>query len=419
MENRLPDTTSVANARFVCSCPRAARSACKGEPFYGESNGRQYCVLHYPDEKDTARFKRAVIRKLGAHDYDFASVSFPAKQRFSKVEFTSRANFVLAVFKGRVSFRKARFAKATFFNGATFIRGVNFAQVKFGEGVNFTDATFVDRADFQYAHFYGEVDFTGTEFRSPVKFYGATFKGQVRFARTRERLNIIHSMDLQFARIEKPDLIYFHTLDASPTWFLNVDVRRFDFVNVKWDRRSIKDQIERLDARNIQSPHRLLAIAYRRLAVNAEENHRYEEASGFRLKAMEAGRLARGQGLELRALTWCYKEVSGYGEQVWRALLVLLAILVIFAALYTRVGFSQWEPEITSETDLATVKRDEVGAPLTLSRALTYSAAVMTFQQPDPRPATTAARALVVTETILGPLQAALLALAIRRKFMR
>lgn len=51
--------------------------------------------------------------------------------------------------------------------------------------------------------------------------------------------------------------------------------------------------------------------------------------------------------------------------------------------------------------------------------ALTYSAGVMTLQKPEPRPATRLARGLVLLETILGPLQAALLALAIRRKFMR
>ena len=43
----------------------------------------------------------------------------------------------------------------------------------------------------------------------------------------------------------------------------------------------------------------------------------------------------------------------------------------------------------------------------------------MTLQKPEPRPATGVAQALVMVETILGPVQAALLALAIRRKFMR
>ena len=56
---------------------------------------------------------------------------------------------------------------------------------------------------------------------------------------------------------------------------------------------------------------------------------------------------------------------------------------------------------------------------LPFDRAFTYSAAVMTLQRPEPRPATTAAQRVVLLETILGPVQAALLALAIRRKFMR
>lgn len=43
----------------------------------------------------------------------------------------------------------------------------------------------------------------------------------------------------------------------------------------------------------------------------------------------------------------------------------------------------------------------------------------MTLQKPEPRPETTEAQTLVALETVLGPLQAALLALAIRRKFTR
>jgi hypothetical protein len=43
----------------------------------------------------------------------------------------------------------------------------------------------------------------------------------------------------------------------------------------------------------------------------------------------------------------------------------------------------------------------------------------MTLQKPEPSAANKRAKAAVLFETILGPLQAALLALAIRRKFMR
>lgn len=56
---------------------------------------------------------------------------------------------------------------------------------------------------------------------------------------------------------------------------------------------------------------------------------------------------------------------------------------------------------------------------LSASDALLYSAGVMALQKPEAAPANNRAKLLVLMETIFGPVQAALLALAIRRKFMR
>jgi hypothetical protein len=110
---------------------------------------------------------------------------------------------------------------------------------------------------------------------------------------------------------------------------------------------------------------------------------------------------------------------SGYGERVFRALVALMVIWLGFALLYSCVGFARWDSKPSSETEYQLVRRDEMGQPLPLKSALTYSIGVMSLQKPDPKPATNTAYALVVFETILGPVQAALLALAIRRKFMR
>ena len=182
---------------------------------------------------------------------------------------------------------------------------------------------------------------------------------------------------------------------------------------------SLRDCRTKPRSRRQPRSHHLLAIACRNLAVNSEENHRYEEASKFRYMAMEARRLESWRGFAPWRLSWWYWLASGYGERVWQAFFVLLGILLLSALLYTRVGFARWEPKVASESDAVVAKRDEVGAPLKSSRALPYSAGVMTFQKPEPRPATTAAQTVVLLETILGPVQAALLALAIRRKFMR
>ena len=194
---------------------------------------------------------------------------------------------------------------------------------------------------------------------------------------------------------------------------------------MNWDWRNIHEEIECLKSRGVSleatalKPHRFLAIACRHLAVNAEENHRYEEASKFRYKAMDARRLESWHGFAFWKLSWWYWLASGYGERIWQAFGILLAIWFVAGLLYTRVGFARWEPKFASEADVTISKRDDVGAPVSFKRALTYSLGVLTLQKPEPRPATTAAQTVVLLETILGPVQAALLALAIRRKFMR
>jgi hypothetical protein len=96
----------------------------------------------------------------------------------------------------------------------------------------------------------------------------------------------------------------------------------------------------------------------------------------------------------------------------------------VFALLYTRVGFMPLPPKQSNDAESSMIAtlvtiQEGTGQPLEFSRALTYSLAVMSLQKPDPKPLTGTAQALVLLETILGPVQAALLALAIRRKFMR
>jgi hypothetical protein len=419
MENSPPNDKTLTQPNLVCARRAISAAACAGEPIYKALRGKPYCILHFPEEKDIPRFKEAIDKKLKKEDFNFRNVCFPADQRFSRTEFTTKADFVDAVFHGRVRFHKAKFAKAAYFNRAKFKCAANFSQVIFRAGVNFTGATFSNHVNFYYAHFIGEVDFTRATFDFPLKFYGATFGDHVRFAGRDHSANI-KSLDLQFARIEKPDRVYFHSLLMRPSWFVNVDIRRFDFINVKWDwKRTIQEETDSLKSRKVESAQQMLTIAYRRLAVNAEENHRYDDASRFRYRAMESGRREGNKRFRVRALApahWlanAYWLASGYGERVWQALLVLLGILILFAALYTQVGFAP------APAQGSTAQRDEVGAPLTLGRALSYSGAVMTLQDPEPHPATNWAHALVLLETILGPVQAALLALAIRRKFMR
>lgn len=368
----------------------------------------------------------------------FRSATFSAETNFTSAAFEG-ANFVLTTFSAEVSFSgaifsaesyrrpavaffiSATFGAVAYFNDTEFKGEAFFSSANFIKGAEFISATFLMRADFNGATFSANVDFSFAKFGQTANFKFATFKDYVTFAGDENRAVFIDktSLDLQFARTEKPELVSFHTLTLRPYWFVNADPRKFNFTNIDWAWASIDKEVKGLKVKGISQPNRLLSIACRNLSVNAEENHRYEEASKLRYMAMDARRSEHWRGLAFWRLSWWYWLASGYGERLLRAFVVLIGIWLLFAILYTHVGFARRDPGRASEKEAMTEQRDERSEPLNPSRSLTYSLGVMTLQKPEPRPATTTAQWFVILETVLGPLQAALLALAIRRKFMR
>lgn len=452
------DSTAPA---FVCDCDKTFRAACKGELPHGEHDGKRYCVLHFPGIDKAEPFRLALRRKLEARDFNFCGVWFPDVWFFC--EDLQHANFIDARFLGAANFQGVRFSDVYFWN-ATFdgkavfkhavFEGAEFLSATFGAAADFSDArfetnghantpnpnasfsavTFTGGASFYKTTFSCGVDFIGAKFMREVDFSGATFKKWASFIESTFRDYVTFkpedkpaseafgehsSVDFQYAKIEKPELVSFHRLTLHPHWFVNVDARKFDFINVKWVG-ELKEEAQCLRDKAVPSPDHSLSIAYRQLAVNAEEDHLYREASHLRYKSMEAQRLAM-KAIRKDAfywLHWSYRCLSGYGERILQAFVVLFLMLALFALLYTRVGFSQQPPTTLNETVTAPMIEDRVGKPLELARAFTYSLGVMSLQKPEPRPVTDAAQTLVVLETIFGPVQAALLALAIRRRFM-
>jgi uncharacterized protein YjbI with pentapeptide repeats len=470
-----PSPPTEARAAAACDCDVLTRASCVGLSFYGEHRGKRYCVLHYPGEEKAADFGAALKEKLNNRDYNFRGVWFPRGVKFGGSEFyrpvnfshatfgegavfhsvkfkaeanfegarfvgeavfekavfdgatwfaatvfRERATFLKAAFRGEALFRGAEFGAEANFTEADFTGGANFGGASFNEKALFLNSSFGRRALFSYSVFGKRADFYGATFNTEADFSDATFADYLRLSATRDKqvFGPYASLNLQHARIERPDRVSFHTLNLRPRWFVNVDARKFEFVNVEWGRIDLAEEVSGLKYLTV-SPHRLLAVACRNLAVNAEENHRYEEASMFRYAAMNVRRREHWRGFAPLRLGWWYWLASGYGERAGRAFLVLLGVWLLSALLYTQVGFARWEPRLSSEAEAQGARRDETGRPLEWPRAMAYSAAVMTLQKPEPRPATTAAQTLVLLETILGPVQAALLALAIRRKFMR
>lgn len=473
------DTTT--EAEFVCACEEWMRSACASESFFREYQGRNYCVLHYPGQDKITAFNSAMQNKLELKDFNFCGVWFPEGVSFSRFQFSAPTDFSSATFNGGANFFKARFTSdgsfrvadvnfnsaifsadvdfrfadfgidadfaktqyraiadfsnakfkaAAYFGGAKFGANAIFSYAKFGgdafffsanfsTATKFQDAAFSARADFSNATFSSDADFASATFKAEADFNHGTFASYVRFAGNNDhRVFGDHSyLDLQHARMERPERVSFHTLTLRPHWFVNADARKFEFVNVKLKPEILQD-IKSLTGHLISAPHRLLDIAYRRLALNAEENHHYRDAADFRYAAMDVRRQEEWRGMAFWRLAWWYWLLSGYGERISRAAVCLLVIIVLFAGLYTQVGFVR-PVEQTTKSVVLTIPPDTVGAPLRFTQALVHSFEVSILQKPDPKPLTLTARFLVGFETVLGPLQAALLALAIRRKFMR
>ena len=385
-----------------------------------------------------ARFAAAAYFKdasFGAAAYFFRA-RFGAAAYFNRATFGAFAAFNNATFSATADFNSAWFTTGAYFFYATFSAAADFGFARFSEIAGFSDTMFSEAADFSSARFSADADFKDVTFSAAAYFFSvkfsdtyfnlsvfhartdfsrASFNGSVHFVGSAtERLlkdgtslaamalGEDPSLDFQYVSIEHPERIAFYTLNLRPHWFVNVDSRQFVFTDVdwKWERISIKQEIAALVER-VSSPNDLLAIACRQLAENAEANNRYGEASRFRYWAMDLARPKKWSGWSFWKTDWLhvlYWAVSGYGERIRRALGVLAAVWIVFALLYTWIGFTE---------------------QIRFPRALTYSLGVISLQKPEPRPLTTLAHTLVTLETILGPLQAALLALAIRRKFMR
>lgn len=214
------------------------------------------------------------------------------------------------------------------------------------------------------------------------------------------------------ARLEKPEAITFNSVRLTPSWFTDADARKMTFNKVSWrdwatgGAWTLGKEISRIREIGEGSAYESLALTCRQLALNAEENHRYEEASMFRYAAMEVPRLRTGRGANVLTFHWWYWLMSGYGEKVFRALSVLVLLLVGFALCYLRAPF---EPSRTTDRPIF----------MSPSEALAYSIRVAALHEPTPHPVTVFGKFAVAAESVITPVQAALLVLAIRRRFSR
>ena len=443
-----------------------------------KNNDFDFCGVWFPNAISLEYVFDKPIYFTGAEfteNADFSEARFAESASFFDAKFHGEVNFRQTRFN-LTTFEHAHFDEMAIFDDSEFKGPAHFKGVKFGKAVAFHRAKFSAPATFDEGQFDSHVKFTEAVFNEAVSFQGAQFARKenaplyyktqsvdelrdirwISFAAARFKDSVVFAgntfpdLGLTFAEaiFEKPERAMFSSVTLYPYSFFRVDVRRLNFFDVHWpivSKRSWRESPLTLAwerealvvTTGLNVKHQpmggwlpYLGITCRQLAANAEDNNRYEEAAGFRYLAMHIKHKGRDTAapffppvIQLRNLTWWYWLLSGYGERVGRAFAWLVVIWVFFAFIYWSANATWWQQK-QDRTAVATSIAPETSTPssgirLTLPEAFIYSVSVTALQKPEPLPANKRAKALVLVETIIGPLQAALLALAIRRKFMR
>ena len=452
---------------------RIRKNVCRDLPVNYKSGGQNYCILHFPNDQKhmNTDFNIIVSELLDAQDYVFEYCYFSDVFRLWRSEGIFHANFRHAIFLQDALFggtvylngaifdnaifkSKAHFGNATFdhrasFNHVIFAGTVDFRDARFNTDAHFSaivlhqtaylGATFNQSAFFRYANFEenSEVFFDKAIFKRSAYFRDAKFKGYLVFDGTKENPVFVGDsvrIDLEDAYIENPERVVFKNVRLQPNWFVCQEKsRNFVFMNCSWTRESntrlrVKLEIDALA--RFKNPVGLLRAACWQLADNYEEKKGFEEASMFREMANESKRLESFMGLEVWSLHWWYWLSSVYAESWRRALLVLgILILLFFPSVYKKVSFRSCSKDrpISASLSICESKDEEISKNCTCSvKKLTFPDAIVqslttaTLQNVEYRkPLTGWGEFWIIMEKIFVPLQAALLALAIRRKFMR
>lgn len=373
-----------------------------------------------------ANFMKVTFAESGSSV--FQDAIFDKHVNFDNSQFKAKVSFLNATFIGPAWFSGARFDKEIHCMGAVFrqearflhtkfCKHVDFSRAKFEAEAQFTGAEFTLNPLFHYVSFGGRTTFASIVVNDTISFVEADFQDKVLFAGTeKNRLFRPESVvSLRDVRVERPELVLFDTVMLRPHWLVGLDVSRLNFSNVRWhglfgsSEGSLQDEMNALPPLYKESRHELLAKTCRDLYANYEEKREYRVAGEFHYWSMEA--LRNKSWKQLGLIGSLYWALSGYGERPKRALFILASLCVVFAILYMSIG-----PDSLRVFPLESFWQ----VIDSLWQSLVYSLAALARLNPAPTPKQPGFFQLLVTvEGIVGPLQIALLALAVRRKVMR
>ena len=404
------------------------------------------CILHSASEDkrlDTVHqlFPSEIIRLIEGRECrsnewrendiaDFRGIVFSRFFKFDEKRFRKPTIFTECVFETIVSFAGCIFEKDARFNLASFTRDVGFWSASFNSEVDFSATTFKSHALFTDAKFHARANFEGTsfdwvdfrnaEFAGHARFYDTTFGGQTNFSNANFK-GTSAIADFTFSKFKQPEEVLFHRVnrdirDGLRLRSLNCDIEGVSFRDVRWNQPHggllLEDELDALSAskqeQHTTSRHELVAVVYRQLLKNFEETRSYDLAEDCFRGEMRMKQKNPDQPQFNRFMVWMYGLMSQYGSSYTRALMWLLAFIVLFGLLFpvaglrvtnssAPVGLSAAAPSVFYWPHLS----KKSAALKTAAAGFWASLGVATFQKaPAYEPGTPVGKHLATTEII-------------------
>lgn len=157
------------------------------EPVWG-ADGLGLCLCHSPQNGKDELTARAVWRRarhlVAEESPDYSGWHFPPDpdgKGFEAVTFRDRAVFGGATFAGEARFARAVFRAAADFQGASFVAAADFSGARFYSTAEFSGSTFHAEATFERARFIERARFRAA-FEGAARFRWAAFNGGADFS---------------------------------------------------------------------------------------------------------------------------------------------------------------------------------------------------------------------------------------------
>lgn len=439
------------------------------------------CILHSADSmKDRKIFQDALGRlSMAGNTLDYTKIVFPTVLALASDAYP-RLICNGAVFLAGVSFGTAKFPHGASFIGATFLAKASFVETRFAQAdfggasfdgpTQFTGCSF-DNAIFAHSTFANDVAFHQTSF-GRATFASARFSGRLRFDLVRfgkgsqwdaGDFTDVHFSDpkkVTFFRIGYKDTRTRNTPGTDGGAFFcprlrGCDLRDVRFDDVRWMRRNGRIVVQdEFDAAGRYSDYpqggfpltsypswETVTGIYRQLRTCFESALAFDLVDECNIAIMELRQRDTNTSRLTRFMLAAYGIASRYGTSYERAVQILVALVLIVFPILFSVPFSglakasvaglttpaEAEPafdwarsvlEAQPSYVLRLSKHSAVTAARSLGPGVVHSLEVATFQRsPFHTTTTVPGRLVTILETTAVTAQAALLLLAIRRRF--